>query len=775
MHAALQQYFGFSTFLDSQEEVVGQVLEGRDLCVVMPTGAGKSLCYQLPILMRPGYGLVVSPLISLMKDQVDALRARNIAAAYLNSTVAPAEQQRLLRETAAGIIKILYVAPERFRASGFRRMLQQTPPALLVVDEAHCISQWGHDFRPDYLRLGEAISELEVPQVCAFTATATPLVRQDICTHLHRPDMNVHVAGFQRPNLSFSVLNCSSASQKLTALGDLLQKKIPTIIYTSTRKAVDEIAAQFDCVGYHAGLSDQQRHEAQERFMHDPCPVLVATNAFGMGIDRPDVRRVIHYNMPGTLEAYYQEAGRAGRDGEPAECILLFAYQDRFVQEFLIDMNNPSPTLLAGLYAVLRRQMRERQTDHLEIKAAELAEQVAEAKTEKHVGSALSILEKYGYVERGYRQQNRGRLRFQGQLNSLRLVHQHQATQRSRFIYRCLVHFGEALAGGVEVSYEELAGVAGLQVEQIQRVLRALKGEVLDWCPPFAGRVISLCHPDQAELKIDLSGLTRKREFALERLEEVIAYTRTKECRQRALVAYFGQEVGKWKCESCDLCRQLDHALHRPPTPEEKPVVAEILRTVLGFEGRFGRGRIAQLLAGSRNQEITRYRLDEHPSYARLQQVGQAHLMKFLDSLEKAGCIMRVGDPQYPCIDITPYGINVLDGREPVRLDFPPSTSPTHGPSRQTSPQAGRLQAGARAGEDDLIGQLRRLRGEMAAKRQVPAYRILSDAALLGLAEARPLTSEEATRVKGIGDIKARTIVPAFLDVIVQWRRQTVG
>ena len=368
----LKHYFGFDSFLDGQLEVIDQILDGRDVCVVMPTGAGKSLCYQLPILMQDGYGLVVSPLISLMKDQVDALCEKDISAAYVNSTISPEEQRRRLQGAANGTIKILYVAPERFRAPAFRRLLNEQPPTLVVIDEAHCISQWGHDFRPDYLRLGTAIAETNIPQVCAFTATATPLVREDIRTSLGRDDMATYVAGFQRPNLSFSVLNCRSNQQKQDAVAKLLQDPQPTIIYASTRKAVDELATSFGCIPYHAGMRDDERTMAQNRFMSDPCPILVATNAFGMGIDRPDIRRVIHYNIPGSLEAYYQEAGRAGRDSEPADCVLLFAYHDRFVQEFLIDINNPSEALLRTLYDVLRAEFRRAGDALLELRLADL-------------------------------------------------------------------------------------------------------------------------------------------------------------------------------------------------------------------------------------------------------------------------------------------------------------------------------------------------------------------------------------------------------------------
>ncbi|MEI7672900.1 MAG: RecQ family ATP-dependent DNA helicase, partial [Deltaproteobacteria bacterium] len=301
----LKKYFGFDGFLDNQEGIVRLMLDGEDLCIVMPTGAGKSLCYQLPLLMRPGYGLIVSPLISLMKNQVDALREKGIPAEFVNSSVPLAEQQDILRRAAGGGVKLLYVAPERFHMQCFQDLLDQRPPSALIVDEAHCISQWGHDFRPSYLLLGDAIQRHSIPQVCAFTATATSIVREDIRKQLKRPRMSLHVAGFKRPNLSFSVMKCDSVVSKKTAIQKILIKSCPTIIYASTRKNVDDIAESFNCMSYHAGMKDEDRTIIQDKFMNAPSPVLVATNAFGMGIDRSDVRRVIHYNMPGSLEAYY--------------------------------------------------------------------------------------------------------------------------------------------------------------------------------------------------------------------------------------------------------------------------------------------------------------------------------------------------------------------------------------------------------------------------------------------------------------------------------------
>lgn len=362
--AALHKHFGFTAFRSGQEEAIRSVLEGRDTTVVMPTGAGKSLVYQLAALLLPGVTLVVSPLIALMKDQVDALTRRGIAAAYINSTLSGDEQQARLQALAEGALRLVYVAPERLRSLRFRQALQRVPVSLLAVDEAHCISQWGHDFRPDYLHIAETRALLRVPVTIALTATATPQVQDDIIRQLTLASAQRIVTGFNRPNLSLRVVYASDEAGKLRRLADLLTAPPldgGAIIYTGTRHDAEEVGEFVAGLGvtearyYHAGLPAAERSRIQESFIAGDLPVVVATNAFGMGIDRPDVRLVAHYDMPGTLEAYYQEAGRAGRDGEPARAVLLYSPKDRALQEWFINNDAPTAGNLRKLYDALPR------------------------------------------------------------------------------------------------------------------------------------------------------------------------------------------------------------------------------------------------------------------------------------------------------------------------------------------------------------------------------------------------------------------------------------
>jgi ATP-dependent DNA helicase RecQ len=358
LERALHERFGLEAFRPGQREAAGAVLEGRDLVAVMPTGAGKSLCFQLPALLLDGTTVVVSPLIALMKDQVDGLRARGIEAAGVHSGLPAAERAAAEADLAAGRLRLVYVAPERLASAPFGAALRRARVARLVVDEAHCISQWGHDFRPDYGRLGELRRGLGVP-AAAFTATATPEVRADIARQLHMQGPLDLVTGFERPNLTLAVEPCRTRSDKERALDRLLRDVGPPgLVYAATRKGVDLWAGALAERGlragrYHAGMGDVERARVQDDFLAGRLQVIAATNAFGMGIDKRDLRFVAHADVPGSLEAYYQEVGRAGRDGLPSRGVLLFSAADVRTQEFFLAGSNPDPETFHRIWRLL--------------------------------------------------------------------------------------------------------------------------------------------------------------------------------------------------------------------------------------------------------------------------------------------------------------------------------------------------------------------------------------------------------------------------------------
>jgi ATP-dependent DNA helicase RecQ len=393
--SALREHFGYEGFRPGQEAIVRSVLEGRPTIAILPTGGGKSLCFQLPALLLPGTTVVASPLVALMKDQVDALCARGIAATFINSSLSESERQERQAQLRKGAYRLVYVAPERFHSPSFLQALSAVRVPLLAVDEAHCISSWGHDFRPSYQRLAQARTRISAERVLALTATATAEVRKDIAIALQLEKPRVFVAGFDRPNLFIEIARASGDKDKLGRLLALARAGGQGLVYAATRRNVEKIVGALrghgiDAMGYHAGMEDRERTSVQERYLRGESQVIVATNAFGMGVDKPDIRFVAHFDIPRSVEAYYQEIGRAGRDGRESLALLLFNFADVMLQRRLIDSGRASEALIQRVWSAAVRLSR---GTHAELARAAGVDALEAA-------SAIRLLESAGHLER---------------------------------------------------------------------------------------------------------------------------------------------------------------------------------------------------------------------------------------------------------------------------------------------------------------------------------------------------------------------------------------
>lgn len=574
--STLSSAFGYPAFRAGQEIAVESVLRGHDTLVILPTGGGKSLCFQVPALLLPGLTVVVSPLISLMKDQVDALEAKGIAAAFINSTLTNGQVSDRMARAVRGEIKMLYMAPERFDAGSTAEQLRRAGVSLLAIDEAHCISQWGHDFRPSYLRMRAVREALGDPPTIALTATATPTVRRDIARQLALRDPKVVITGFDRTNLSYSVLPARNDAGKDELLVQVLSDRPGlTVVYAATRRSVERIAGMLQREGisaaaYHAGLDDDNRHEVQEAFMTERVRVIVATNAFGMGIDKANVRAVVHHSMPGTLEAYYQEAGRAGRDGLQSEAILLHAFQDRFTHEYFIKGSYPERELVTRVYETLQRRADRSATvaDSME----DLAAGVPGKASARDIESALRVLEQSGAVVKA--QESASLVRVRLLATTERIKRELSGTDNAialgvlRALWRVA---GKDLNAGAIVDIASLPSGLGAPVE-IQDTLDALEARQFITAQRIGGG-ITLTSPNRSldTFSVDWASLDRRREAELEKLEAVQRYAYARSCRRAFVLRYFGDPAAGNSCSGCDNCQGTT-----PPRPAKAEPVKRI-------------------------------------------------------------------------------------------------------------------------------------------------------------------------------------------------------
>ncbi len=796
--------FGLSSFREGQEQVISTVLAGQDCLCVMPTGGGKSLCYQLPAVAIDGLTLVVSPLIALMKDQVDQLQKLGLPVSFINSTLPAAEQYSRLDRMAAGEFQLVYVVPERFRSGRFLDAVRAVGIKLLAIDEAHCVSEWGHDFRPDYARLGYFRRILGNPTTIALTATATDRVRDDIVKMLDLREPEIFITGFARPNLFYEVKMPSSERQKPDKLVEFLGKTPGSgIIYTSTRKRAEEVAAlvaertKRSTSVYHAGLLPDQRKKAQEDFMHGRREIVVATNAFGMGIDKADVRFVVHYNIPGSVEAYYQEAGRAGRDGLQSHCMMLYHASDRYIQEYFIETAYPDREHVRAVHDFLRQ----REENPIEMTQDEVKQALGLPIGGDGVGNCEKLLESAGVLERMIASHNMASVRIDSDLPTLVDLLPKQAKTQRKVMQSVQRLVGPRRQELVQFHFRSLSVHDEMDHTSLTRALHELnKLQSFTYVPPFRGRAIRMIRRDLDfdRLEIDFEAIERRKKMEQDKLERVIRFARGGSCRQREILRYFGEENAA-ACGHCDNCllREAGQGLAGSPASEScqgmagSPAidgkVLETVRMVLSGVARTqagiscGKNLIAKMLCGSNDSKVKKLRLNKLSTFGLLEHLKQQEVLEIIDALFSARCLQQVDVDRYrPVVELTEFGGEVMRGQVTLNSNLP---LPDYLLRKLTGNEERRVKSEERGEKSEgrenssspssdpdpeLLDLLKRWREEIADEAGVPAYYILTNDTLAELARHRPADRETLLSIRGIGPAKAVRYGVTLLEIVAE-------
>ncbi|MFH1050028.1 MAG: RecQ family ATP-dependent DNA helicase [bacterium] len=754
IYSTLHKYFGFAQFRNGQEEIISSILYGNDTLSIMPTGGGKSLCYQLPALLMNGTALVVSPLIALMKDQVDALSKRGISSTFINSSLSSEETSHRLEKTANGDFKLLYIAPERLKNKSFRNALSSFDISFLAIDEAHCISEWGHDFRPAYLHITEALDSLGKIPVIALTATATPEVQDDIVSSLNMNEAKRFVRGFDRPNLSYIT---ETTTEKINRVVDICKetKEGSTIIYCGSRKRVESFTEGLmqyglKVISYHAGLADNFRKYAQEKFIDGETKIIVATNAFGMGIDKADVRNVIHVDLPSTIESYYQEAGRAGRDGNPSNCLMLYHPSDRKLQEFFIKSTFPSFENIATVYNYLfdinSTSLGCKSFDSIYLSESEIGNSINLPSIAVH--SVINLLERQKILRRGSTQ---GLASVQITTSEERIIEYYDNVDDvKRKVFEALLRgiSSEIFTQPVQFDIQHFMKKYDINFDEMKNSIRAFEfADLLRFHFPGFAKGISLLSErmNPNELPFDFDAFKTRRLNAIKKLNFVQQYAESSECKRNFILNYFRDNEIAGVCGICSSCLNL-YPKDKKISSKQKYLQTKILEAAQELSGMFGKTTLGLYLKGSINPQIQKYFLEKGNYFACCKEYS-------LDEIKQ-------------CIEQEVYNGNLISSG-----DLYPTIIPSDEvQSRLRGIKHFKITRTEKSTDVVLLKMLKELRSDLAIKNKVVERAIISDVALRKIAREKPDILSKFEQISGIGQVFMKNFALSFLNLILKYK-----